>query len=202
MPKSTQTLAPRQARFVAEYLISLDATAAARRAGYSAKSARQQGCNLLSHEGVAAAIAAARAKLAGKLEISAESVVAELAKIGFANMSDYMKVDGDGVPRLDFGALSRDQTAALAEVTVEEFTAGAVAERPLLEEQAHGGALKRLGSREVRRVKFRLHPKVDALRDLGKHLGIFIDRHEIDTNVKIISDRPMTVDEWESQYAR
>jgi phage terminase small subunit len=56
--------------------------------------------------------------------ISKESVLEELAKIGFANMSDYMRVGPDGDPVLDFSALTRDQAAALVEVTVEDFKDG------------------------------------------------------------------------------
>ena len=177
-------LSPRKARFVEEYLLDLNATRAAIRAGYSEHSAKQQGCNLLAEAEVAAAVAERQTTIAEKLGVTAGSIIAELAKLGFANMSDYMKVDGDGYPHLDFGALSRDQAAALTEVTVEQFTDGAGED-----------------AREVKRVKFRLADKRAALVDLGKHLGLFIDRHEIDHNLKIISDKPLTADEWEQRYA-
>jgi phage terminase small subunit len=93
--------------------------------------------------------------------ISKESVLEELAKIGFANMSDYMRVGPNGDPILDFSALTRDQAAALVEVTVEDFKDG-----------------RGEGARVVRRVKFKLADKRGALVDLGRHLGLFVDRHE------------------------
>lgn len=96
-----------------------------------------------------------------KLAISKETVLGELAKIGFANMQDYMTVGPDGSPTLNFKDLTRDQAAALVEVTVEEFRDG------------------RTDSREVRRVKFKLADKRSALVDLGKHLGLFIERVEV-----------------------
>jgi phage terminase small subunit len=96
-----------------------------------------------------------------KLAITKESVLGELAKIGFANMADYMTVGPDGAPTLNFKDLTRDQAAALIEITVEEFRDG------------------RTDAREVRRVKFKLADKKGALVDLGKHLGLFIERHEI-----------------------
>lgn len=96
-----------------------------------------------------------------KLAISKETVLGELAKIAFANMADYMKVGPDGAPTLNFGELTRDQSAALIEITVEEFRDG------------------RTDSREVRRVKFKLGDKRSALVDLGKHLGLFIERVEV-----------------------
>lgn len=96
-----------------------------------------------------------------KLAITKEAVLRELAKIGFANMQDYMTVGPDGAPTLNFKDLTREQAAALVEITVEEFRDG------------------RTDSREVRRVKFKLADKKGALVDIGKHLGMFIERHEV-----------------------
>lgn len=155
-------ITPKQQRFVDEYLIDLNATQAAIRAGYSAKTAEQQGPRLLGNVGVAAAISEGRARIAAKLEITQERVVAELAKIGFANMADYMRAGPDGDPFLDFSKLTRDQAAALAEVTVEDFKDG-----------------RGEDARDVRRVKFKLADKRAALVDIGKHLGMFKDRVEL-----------------------
>jgi hypothetical protein len=80
-------------------------------------------------------------------------------------MRDYMRTGPDGDPVLDFSALTRDQAAALVEVTVEDFKDG-----------------RGEGARELRRVKFKLADKRAALVDMGRHLGMFVDRHErIDT---------------------
>jgi phage terminase small subunit len=76
-------------------------------------------------------------------------------------MADYMRATDGGDPYLDFSALSRDQAAALQEVTVDRYTEG------------HGE-----DKRDVKRVKFKLADKRAALVDLGRHLGIFVDRHE------------------------
>jgi phage terminase small subunit len=88
-------------------------------------------------------------------------VVSELAKIGFANMADYMTVGTDGDPFLDFSKVTRDQAAALSEVTVEDFKDG-----------------RGEDARDVRRVKFKMHDKRAALVDLGKHLGLFTEDPE------------------------
>jgi phage terminase small subunit len=74
MPE-TATLTPRQERFVLEYLVDLNATQAAIRAGYSAKTAAVIGCQNLGKPELAAAIAGAQQKRAGKLEITAEAVL-------------------------------------------------------------------------------------------------------------------------------
>lgn len=175
---------PKQARFVAEYLIDLNASQAAIRAGYSKKTAGAIGAENLKKPEIASAIAERQRKLSGKLEITQEAVLSELAKIGFANMSDYMKVGLDGDPYLDFGSLSRDQTAALVEVTVEDFKDG-----------------RGEDARDVRKVKFKLADKRAALVDLGKHLGLFTEHAAVDHTVKIISDKPLTSDEWAERYA-
>lgn len=155
------SLTPKQERFVAEYLIDLNATQAAIRAGYSEKTATEQGSRLLTNVKVQQAIAKGQNKTAAKLEITKERIVEELAKIGFSNMLDYMRAGTDGDPYLDFSNLTREQAAALAEVTVEDFKDG-----------------RGEDARDVRRVKFKLHDKKGALVDMAKMLGFMIEKHE------------------------
>ena len=83
-------LTPKQARFVQEYLIDLNAAQAAIRAGYSAKTARVIGHEILSKPDIAAAIKKAMAERAERTRLTGDMVVDELRKIGFANMADYM----------------------------------------------------------------------------------------------------------------
>ncbi len=71
-------LTPKQQRFVAEYLIDLNATQAAIRAGYTPTNADVTGPRMLGNVGVAHAIEAALAKRSGKLEITAEKVLRDL----------------------------------------------------------------------------------------------------------------------------
>ncbi|WP_375183503.1 terminase small subunit, partial [Marinobacter sp.] len=68
-------LTPRQQRFVDEYLIDLNATQAATRAGYSAKTAASQGERLLRNVDVAAAIAAAKKARTERTEVDADYVL-------------------------------------------------------------------------------------------------------------------------------
>jgi phage terminase small subunit len=154
-------LSPRQARFIEEYLVDLNATQAAIRAGYSARTARSIGQENLTKPDIAAAIEAAQRSRSARTGITTDMVIAELAKIGFANMADYMKPTPGGDPYLDFAALTRDQAAALQEVTVEDYIDG-----------------RGDNARDVRRVKFRLADKRAALVDLGRHLGMFVNKHQ------------------------
>jgi phage terminase small subunit len=88
-------MTPKRQRFVDEYLIDLNATQAAIRAGYSAKTAGSIGEENLKKPEIADAIAARQAKVAEKLEITQERIAAELAKIGFADVRQLFDDEGN-----------------------------------------------------------------------------------------------------------
>ena len=85
----------------------------------------------------------------------------ELGRIGFANMLDYMRVGPSGDPVLDFTGLTREQAAALTEVTVDDYIDG-----------------RGETAREVRKVKFKLGDKRAALMDIAKLFGWIIEKRE------------------------
>lgn len=161
-------LTPRQARFAEEYLVDLNATQAAIRAGYSKKTAQEQGSRLLSNVIVSAAIQAAKAARSKRTEITQDMVLRELAKIGFSDIRKVIKwgettvradVDDDGkeverpyhgIALIDSNEIDDDTAAAIAEVSE---------------------------GREGLRVK--LHDKKSALVDIGRHLGMFNDKLDL-----------------------
>jgi len=148
----------KQRLFAHHYLVSLDATRAARLAGYSPKTATQQGSRLLRNVHVAALVAERQKRIAAKLEVTQESIVAELAKIAFANMGDFVTLSADGASLLpDFSRVTRQEMAAVTTITVDEFS----------------GA-------QVRHTKLQLHNKVAALTTLAKHLGMFTKAVKLD----------------------
>jgi hypothetical protein len=98
--------------------------------------------------------------------VTKERIVAELVKIGFSNMLDYVRIGPDGLPYCDFSAITRDQAAAIQEVNVEVGTAY---------EYNKKGERKAV---PVRKVRFKLADKRAALIDMGKHLGMFRDQAE------------------------
>jgi phage terminase small subunit len=151
-----------QRLFVAEYLVDLNGTQAAIRAGYSAKTANEQAARLLAKASIKEAVEAKRVLLVKRTDVTAERIIGELAKLGFANMEAYMRPGDNGDPILDFSKLTSDQMAALTEVTVDDYVDG-----------------RGENARAVKRVKFKLADKRAALVDLGKHLGLFVDRHEV-----------------------
>lgn len=155
-------LTAKQARFVDEYLIDLNATQAAIRAGYSKRSAGQIGEENLKKPEIQKAIQDAQQKRSERTEITQDRVLQELAKIGFSNMMDYVTPTDSGNLVTDFSKLTRDQAAAISEVTVEEYVEG-----------------KGDAARDVKRVKFKLSDKRAALVDMGRHLGMFKDKVEV-----------------------
>jgi phage terminase small subunit len=149
----------KQKRFVKEYVIDLNGTQAAIRAGYSPRTANEQACALLAKPSVAEAVAKAQEKVSNKLEITAERVLAELAKIGFVNSEDYL----DQNKNLDLKKATRDQMACISEIT-EDTTGGS-------------GDGER---RAVLRTKVKFWDKTRGLEMLGRHLKLYTDivRHE------------------------
>lgn len=154
----------RQQRFVEEYLIDLNATQAAIRAGFSAKTAEQLGYQLLQKPSVAEAVAAAKAERSRRVGLTADRVLEELAAIGFARLGDYVRWDGERVILEESGSVD---TRAVAEV---------------------GSQVSKYGVN----LKIKMHDKVSTLKLLGQHIGMFADRLEhsgkIDHTVTTISE--------------
>ena len=146
----------KQKRFVREYLVDLNATQAAVRAGYSIKTAKEIGYENLTKPHIAAAVDEALATEAG---ITRTRVIDELARIGFANMDDYIRITNDGEPFIDLSEMTREQAAAINEVTVEDFKDG-----------------RGKDARQVRRVKFKMNDKLAALDKIGRALRMFKDQ--------------------------
>lgn len=161
-------LTEKQKSFVDEYLIDLCATKAAIRAGYSKKTAKAQGCELLKNPKIKAAVARHRKARAERTGIDSDYVLHELATLADTNMLDYIKVDKNGTASVDLSKLTRDQAKAIQEVTVDDI----------------GGV--------ITRVKFKLVDKLRTLDLLGKHtkVGAFIDKtvHDHTGTIEVVSN--------------
>lgn len=83
-------------RFVEEYLIDLNETKAAIRAGYAESSAHKQGWRMTRNAQVKAAIDAGKEEISKRAMINQDEVIKELALIGFADMNDFIKIDEGG----------------------------------------------------------------------------------------------------------
>ena len=141
-------LTPRQQRFVEEYLVDPNGHQAALRAGYAPRGARQTVTKLLKHPEIAAAIRRGMEARAERLRVHADKVVAEFARIAFADIGNLVEWGPDGVTLRPKSALSPDDRAAIAEIAAGSGPYGA-------------------GPR------LRLHSKHRALDAIARHLGLY-----------------------------
>jgi len=190
MTQTKQSVKTRRELFARAYIIDLNATSAAIKAGYSEKTAKSQGNRLLTNADVKARVAKLVAEKTQKLDISADRILEELAKLGFSNMLDYLAAekkcsicsrylrddkhhnDGSeiclnaviesGELSLDFSQLTREQAAAIQEYTVDATGGTGDGERKL-----------------VLRTRFKLADKTKALELLGKYRKLFTERVEV-----------------------
>lgn len=154
-------LTEKQQRFIDEYLIDLNATQAAIRAGYSVKTADKQGWQLLEKTRVAEAISEKMAERSRRTGVNQDRVVMELAKIAFVNAADV--IDSDDAT-IKAGATA-DDTAAIQSVKVKVI--------PTKE----GEGVER---------EIRLNDKLKALELLGKHLGMWNDKLDVNLNIPVV----------------
>jgi len=155
-------LTPRQRLFVHEYLADLNATQAASRAGYSRKTAPEQGARLLKNVKVAAVISRAQKKRAKRLEITADMWLRELWIIGHSDIKDYLTIDeGGSIIAKTFEEMPEEASRALE----------AIEENRTIKESSSGDESNIINSK----IKFKMHCKIPALDLIGKHLGFFKD---------------------------
>lgn len=116
MTEKEKKLTPKQERFVEEYLVDLNASAAARRAGYSAKSANRIGPELLGKTCVREAIEKAKAKRVARTGITQDDVVKELW--------NFYKVNSVLIEKYGFGGRDKDVNGDGAWKMVDATAAG------------------------------------------------------------------------------
>jgi phage terminase small subunit len=146
-------MTPKQIAFVAEYLVDKNATQAAIRAGYSAKTANEQGARLLANVSVRATIDSALAKQADTLEISAARILRERARLAFLDPGKLFDADGQPIPIQN---LDPDTRACIVGIEVQEQFEG------------HGEERRFIGYMK----KYRLAGKDASLAALEKRFGL------------------------------
>lgn len=187
--RDADALAPRQQRFVAEYLIDLNATQAAIRAGYSAKTAEVQGPRLLGNVRIQAAVQSAMSRREKRTEITQDRVLQELAKIGFADIRKAVRWSNqqrevqseEGVPTLE------SEVLLVPSAEMDDATAAAISE---VSQGQHG-------------LRIKMHDKRAALVDMGRHLGMFVEKSEVTVKDGGVLRAPpeVSAQKWEEQAA-
>jgi phage terminase small subunit len=148
--KNARKMTARQSAFCSAYITSLNATQAAKEAGYSAKTASQIGERLLRNVEVAAEIERLKKARSERTEITADRVLREFARIGFLDVRKLFNSDGS-LKRLD--ELDDDVAACIASIEVNEMRDG-------------DGFV--IGHAK----KIRLWDKIASLTKLAQHLGL------------------------------
>ncbi len=139
-------LTAKRRTFIDEYLIDFNATQAAKRAGYSARSAHTIGSRLLHMPAVKAALDRAIAARAARTQVTADNVVEQYRRIGFSDIRRFVRWDETGVTLRPHTSLGAEDAAAVAE-------------------------LRPVGDKG--QVVLRLYDKRPALDALARHLGLF-----------------------------
>ena len=154
-------LTKKQQAFIEEYLIDLNATQAAIRAGYSPMTAQEIGAENLSKPLIRNAVEKALAERSKRTGINQDRIIQELAKVAFLNPTDVINMDEATLN----GDASREDTACIASVKVKTTPTsdGMITEREV-----------------------KTYDKIKALELLGKHLGMFTDKLSIAGNNKVV----------------
>lgn len=153
------TLNPKRQRFIAEYLVDLNATQAAIRAGYSRKTAEVQGCRLLRNVQIQDAIAVSQRQRAERTGITQDRVLAELELLAFSDLTHYI-LDDHGNVQLDASA-PVGAMRALQSIKRKIISRGSGKDREV-----------------TREVEIRLWDKPGPLKLAGQHVGLFAEQHE------------------------
>jgi phage terminase small subunit len=154
-------LTPKQALFVAEYLIDLNATQAAIRAGYSKKTAQVIGSENLLKPMVSAAIQESRQVVLKRLDITKDRILKELARIGFSDLRNVLTSGGNLIDPQDW---DDDTAAAISSIEVVSNTQVGKDEdedAPAIVERTH---------------KIKVWDKLSALEKLGKYRGMWDEK--------------------------
>lgn len=159
MPRGKLT--PKQARFVNEYLIDLNAAQAAIRAGYSLKTAGTIAGQNLSKLDIQEAIAARQKVFQAKVDVNQERVLRELIRVGFSDLRKVATWGADGMVLHASDGLEDDAALAIQEVACIKRTRryDNDDDDPIIQEAVT--------------TKAKLYNKLDALEKLGRHLGLF-----------------------------
>lgn len=157
--KELPPLTPKQERFCMEYIIDLNATQAAIRAGYSKKTAGVQSHELLKKPNIQNFVASRQANVADSLGITATRVLDELGKMGFGDIRSIFSKTGALISPVDM-----DDDAAASIQSIEVVT------KP---------CINAAGEKDVEHIhKIKLADKKGSLELIGKHLKLFTDKVE------------------------
>ena len=189
---ATGKLTVKQKRFIEEYLTDLNATQAAIRAGYSKRTARQQGALNMANVAIGAAIAEAMEKRSERTGVTADAVLARFWDIATADPNEIVSVRVGKCGGCYGGESDKQHPDARCEVC-----GGAGISRVVIADtkSLRGAALRLYAG--AKRTKFgievQLHDQTKALESVARHLGMFNDKLKIsgdaENPIRMLIDR-------------
>lgn len=177
----------KQKRFCEEYIVDLNGTQAAIRAGYSAATANEQAARLLANVSVQDYIRELQEARSKRTEITADRVLRELAVVGLARIDDFVKVEEQTVTE----TLGMDEEGEPITVT-RTFKTVNVFET----DNVDAGKIPAIASIKQSRdgIELKTHDKIKALELIGRHLGMWNDKMDLTTKGESLNDkRPATM---------
>jgi len=164
--KSEFEITDKMRQFVDEYLIDLNGTQAAIRAGYSESTAQEQSSQLLARPDIRALIEQAQKDRVDRVQINQDTTVNELKTIAFSDVADFVIVkEGGVIEQRPFNELKKEQTRCVKRIKQTVRTA-----------QSSDGTV----IHQTAVLELELYDKVKSLELLGRHLGIFNDKLTLD----------------------
>ncbi|MDD3049730.1 MAG: terminase small subunit [Candidatus Cloacimonetes bacterium] len=154
-------LTKKQQTFVDEYLIDLNATQAAIRAGYSTQTAKDIACENLAKPNIKNAIDQALAARSKRTGVNQDRVIQELAKIAFLNPSDVINMQNASV----LADANKDDLSCISSVKIKKSSSDT------------GDSIER---------EIKTYDKLKALDLLGRHLGMFNDKIKIEGSIPVV----------------
>jgi phage terminase small subunit len=170
-PVSNLTLSAKQQLFILEFLVDKNATQAAIRAGYSVRTARKIATENLSKPVIRAAIDTEIEKQKARITFTADQVLEELARVGFADMKDFVEIDEGGTIRaLPLDTLAEGKSRIIKKVKEKRV----IRSTKGTESNPDGDQILDAT------FEFELCDKVKSLELLARHLGLLHDKTEVD----------------------
>lgn len=158
-------MTPKQERFCEEYLIDLNATQAAIRAGYSKKTAKEQASRLLTNVNVQEKLQEGRAKLTKASEITAEMMLQRCGEIAFSNIGTFFDVTPDGYAMVNLAKCTPYELSLIESIECTEVV--------------ESGAAKQEGDSMAIKTKVKLKDWKAAMAFLSKWKGMDVSKLDV-----------------------
>jgi phage terminase small subunit len=162
-------LTPKQQRFVAEYLIDLNATQAAIRAGYSKKTAQRIGSENLSKPLIATGIRKAIEERRQRTQIDADYVLVKAVALLETSIADFLAIPENGkMPYFDLSKATREQLAAIETLQLDTTVDSGIDGMEV----------------QVNKIKLGIPNKKQLLELIGKHINVNAFKETIEHQCK------------------